>query len=233
MPLISCRNKHSPRIAGVPARRLVLPKLDAAALACWAFASLLLLAGSAYAGSREIEQAFVSPAELAERQCSICHGPGGQGANPGFPKLAGQNVDYLVKQIRYFKTGIRHGTMMLVQLRNLEEQEVPALARYFSSQRLIPAKLHDTALEAAGRSIYERGIVAAGIAPCAGCHGPRARGSQDIPRLAGQHAEYIGAQLVRFTDNSRSAGQSGRHPVAMDLEDDEIRAVSYFLSGQE
>ena len=198
---------------------------------CLAVAWLGLVSGQAAAGS--IEFSAASASEIVERQCSICHGAKGQGSNPTFPKLAGQNFDYLVKQIRNFKSGVRRGTMMWAQLQNIADLEILELARYFSNQPLTPSLLHDVALRKSGQDIHVAGLTARGIPPCAICHGPVARGQQHVPRLAGQHADYIAAQLNRFIDDTRANGQTGTHPVALLLADDEIRAVSYFLSGLE
>jgi cytochrome c553 len=198
---------------------------------CLAVAWLGLVSGQADAGAIEFPAASAS--EIAEQRCSICHGAKGQGSNPTFPKLAGQNFDYLVQQIRNFKSGVRRGTIMWAQLQNITDLEIPELARYFSNQRLTPSLLPGIALRKAGQEIYVGGLAARGIPPCASCHGPEARGNQHIPRLAGQHAEYIEAQLNRFIDDKRASGQTGTHPLVLLLTDEEIRAVSYFLSGLE
>jgi cytochrome c553 len=48
-----------------------------------------------------IPQAKVPP-------CSTCHGPNAEG-NAGFPRLAGQHAEYLVKQLVLFKSSQRSG----------------------------------------------------------------------------------------------------------------------------
>lgn len=57
-----------------------------------------------------------------------------------------------------------------------------------------------------GKVIYERGVAGAGIPSCAACHGLAGEGNEPmaIPALAGQHAPYLVAQLVRFADGKRS-----------------------------
>jgi cytochrome c553 len=52
-----------------------------------------------------------------------------------------------------------------------------------------------------------------------------------LPRLAGQHAEYLELQLRSYIARSRATDQALMHSVASNLSDPEIRAVSYFLSG--
>ena len=76
-----------------------------------------------------------------------------------------------------------------------------------------------------------KGNPAREIPASAVCHGPTARGGQMLPRLAGQHADYIELQLRRFIAHSRTTDQTLMHSVASKMTDAEIRAVSYFLSG--
>ena len=39
-----------------------------------------------------------------------------------------------------------------------------------------------------GKELFETGVPDRGIPPCASCHGAKAEGVADFPRLAGQHA---------------------------------------------
>ncbi len=170
---------------------------------------------------------------IATYRCGACHGPGGQGPNPIFPKLAGQNTEYLTRQIMNFKSGERKGAVMFYQLGDLSATDVKALAEHFSRQQLVPAAVADKALHEAGRKLYFEGNSMSVITACATCHGPAARGSGQMPRMAGQHAEYITEQIYRFIDSERLPGQAQRHPVGLVLTHDEIRAVSIFLSALE
>lgn len=175
-----------------------------------------------------------TPAQRAEGiatyRCSACHGPNGQSTNPIVPRLAGQNAEYLVRQIANFKTGARKGAVMFYQLGDLSSDDIVALADFFSRQRTIPGGVKDLTIDAAGRKLYFGGNAAASVTACSTCHGSDAHGGGLMPRLAGQHAGYIAEQLHRFVDSDRVAGQTQRHPVAALLTFDEIRAVSDFLS---
>lgn len=168
---------------------------------------------------------------IVGKHCATCHGPTGQSSNSQFPKLTGQNIDYLVRQLFNFKTRARKSSVMEAQVANLSGNDIELLANYFSSQRLIPDATPDLALAEAGRSVYMQGNPASGITACAVCHGPRARGGQLLPRLAGQHAEYIETQLRRYIELSRTTDQTLMHSVASKMTNAEIHSVSYFLSG--
>ena len=171
--------------------------------------------------------------EVAEKHCGACHGAKGQNATPEFPKLAGQTYDYLVKQIKNFQSGLRRGIIMSAQLKGVSEPDVLALAKYFSNQRLTPSPPQDEAPDTSGQKIYAEGVADVGMPPCATCHGPLAHGKLEVPRLAGQHADYLAAQLIRFCDERMPAGQTSRHPPPIRLTEDEIDSVSDYLASLE
>ena len=171
--------------------------------------------------------------EIVERRCVACHGPTGQATSPEFPRLAGQNTEYLTKQMFNFQTRVRRSAVMEEQMAELSGNDIEALARYFSQQRLVPDNVTDRQLLAQGRKVFFEGNPQQGVSACVSCHGPAARGAQMLPRLAGQHAAYLERQLRAFIDRSRTNDQASMHMVARSLTSDEIRAVAYFLSGLE
>jgi cytochrome c553 len=64
--------------------------------------------------------------------CLGCHGPSGEG-NGQFPRLAGQHPDYLAQQLAHYKDGSRKNGAMQAIAGNLSEEDIKALAAYFSS----------------------------------------------------------------------------------------------------
>ena len=170
---------------------------------------------------------------IATYRCDACHGLNGQGTNPMFPKLAGQNIEYLVRQIMNFKTGVRRGQVMFYQLGDLTATDIAALAEHYSRLKLVPAEVRDKELHEQGRKLYQQGNKSGAIPSCASCHGDDGRGRGSMPRLAGQHAEYIAEQIYRFIDTERLPGQTQRHPILDPMTHNEIRAVSLFLAAMD
>ena len=165
--------------------------------------------------------------------CAGCHGPAGQGPNPVFPKLAGQRPDYLFREMQKFRSGTRKGTMMQVHLGNLQDRDLAVLARYLGGLRRIPDADNGSPPDETGRLLYVEGIAARNLPACASCHGHGAHGdprAAPLPRLTGQHATYLESQLDRFLAGARLPGQAPSHPTANRLDDDEIGAVSRYLS---
>lgn len=169
--------------------------------------------------------------DIVSNRCSTCHGPTGQSSNAEFPKLAGQNADYMVRQMFNFKSHARKSNEMEKEMAGLTGNDIEELATYFSLQQLVAIPKQDQTLSEAGRSFYLSGDPERGISACAVCHGPKALGGRLLPRLAGQHARYLAIQLRHFAERSRTTDQTLMHLAASRMTEDEIWAVSYFLSG--
>lgn len=66
--------------------------------------------------------------------CAACHGADGNSPTPAFPKLAGQNDDYLVHALKAYRDKSRVNAIMNGQAANLSDQDIADLAAYFASQ---------------------------------------------------------------------------------------------------
>jgi cytochrome c553 len=67
------------------------------------------------------------------RACASCHGAKAEGA-AGFPRLAGQHADDLMRQLEVFRTPLRpHGVVMKNETRALEDEQMRAVAVYLQS----------------------------------------------------------------------------------------------------
>jgi cytochrome c553 len=74
----------------------------------------------------------------ATQLCAACHGPTGLGvndeANQATPTLAGQYADYIDRALRDYKSGKRKNPVMAGIAQGLKDEEIPALAEFFSRQ---------------------------------------------------------------------------------------------------
>lgn len=66
--------------------------------------------------------------------CAICHGTGGVNAG-GLPNLAGQSKDYVIGQLRDFRDGKRPATIMHQIAKGLTEEQIEAVAVFWSMQK--------------------------------------------------------------------------------------------------
>src|SRR5699024_8793854 len=71
--------------------------------------------------------------------CAACHGADGNSTSAEFPKLAGQNPNYIFEQLQLFKSGKRKNAIMSAQASALSEQDMKDVAVYFGSQETKPA----------------------------------------------------------------------------------------------
>lgn len=171
-----------------------------------------------------------TPEELVSERCATCHGAQGQASSPVFPSLAGQNREYMVKQLNDFKAGKRKSETMTPQVADLSSADIAGLAALFSAK---PAKVHrvgDEDLLAVGRYIYAKGNTWSGVPACASCHGADAHGTTTLPRLAGQNSRYLVLQLKEFSQRARTNDNAAMHLVASRLTEFEAKAVADYLS---
>ena len=166
--------------------------------------------------------------------CAACHGVDGNSVSPEFPKLAGQNAGYLVKQLKYFQDGERVNATMKAMAANLTEQDREDLAAYYSSQKeKIGAA--DPSLVEFGQKIYRSGNASSGVCACMGCHGPDGAGNPaaTYPALHGQNAPYVETQLRGFASGQRRNENAKRmmQGLASKMTDHEIRAVASYIQG--
>jgi cytochrome c553 len=67
--------------------------------------------------------------------CVTCHGPDGIGITPDYPNLAGQHADYLERALHDYKAGKRKNAIMAGIIATVKEEDIPALAHFFASQK--------------------------------------------------------------------------------------------------
>jgi cytochrome c553 len=196
-----------------------------------AIGALAFVSADAPARAQEPAAVAQQAEDTAIGVCGTCHGPDGNSTDPMFPRLAGQHAGYLVRQLKSFKEQTRGDPYAIAYMwgmaSGLSDETIDALAQYYQGQRTGPGKSHDPATITRGRDIFEHGVPSQGVPACALCHGPDALGSDQFPRLAGQHAEYILKQLASFQSNMRNIAVM--HGVAQNLRTPEMQAVADYL----
>ncbi|MDP1900543.1 MAG: c-type cytochrome [Rubrivivax sp.] len=169
--------------------------------------------------------------DIVQGKCFLCHGTAGESSSPVFPRLAGQNAAYVARQLVDYKSGKRRSTTMQPMVEDLSAEDFKALGAYFASRQAQGHPTDDNDLAQMGRFVFLRGNPYSGVAACAGCHGANGHGTEDLPRLAGQHAQYIENQLMLFNKRERTNDNAVMHGIAGKLTVLEVKAVSAFLSG--
>lgn len=190
-------------------------------------AALLCLQGAAWGadGAAQMQRGE----ELVMGRCFLCHGATGDSSSPLYPKLAGQNSEYMLKQLRNFKRGERESSDMRKVVADMDENDMQSVAFFFSRQQPSRGNSAYAEMRALGEKLFSQGDRARGLKPCRECHGDNGAGSATLPRIAGQHTLYIETQLTLFEERKRTNDNAQMQDVAKRLTTDEVRAVAEYL----
>jgi len=199
------------------------------------FVFCLLISISPYTYSSESPnkqaEGNVSEGQAKSAACQGCHGPDGNSFSPDWPSLAGQNANYLSRQIRDFQSGARQDPSMQSMVIGLVEQDIVDIAAYFAAQKV---KANAASNSAVGKKLYMGGNRYTQLPACAGCHGPNGTGNGPgaIPSLAGQKSGYVIKSMRDFKSGARSNDHNQiMQDIAAKMTEKEIEAVAQFLAG--
>lgn len=192
--------------------------------------TLGLLAGLAMPVLAATPEEMARAEEIVSGRCFLCHGMQGEAASAVFPRLAGQHAEYTARQLADFKSGKRNSDTMKPQSEDLTPSEMKALGAYFASKQVGGRPARDAELLAVGRYIFNRGNQYSGLPSCASCHGEKALGTPNLPRLAGQHPRYTEDQLKQFNKRERTNDNAVMHTIASKLTELETHAVAEYVA---
>lgn len=101
--------------------------------------------------------------------CKTCHGVDGQGFRGSFPmpRLAGQQPEYLANQLQAFIDRRRTNPVMFNVAHVLDPEMVKALGTHFKNLDPKPLASGRKSFPPEGKKIYEEGVPAANVPPCA------------------------------------------------------------------
>jgi len=182
---------------------------------------LCLMAGN----SQSAEGASGKFAAVAEiiSSCEVCHGEYGASTQQQYPILAGQEFYYLYVQLKDFKSGLRAGPIMGPLASAIEKDLMQLVAQYFSEQSW-PQYDYVTDDKRINASLT---IINAG--QCVACHLGTFHGSSRVPRVAGQHPEYLAKTMLDFKTKARN-NSPAKGTLMASFEDEQLMDVAYYLS---
>jgi cytochrome c553 len=128
--------------------------------------------------------------------CDACHEAGRSKAN--IPIIAGQQENYIAKQLQDFRSGDRKLEIMKWMSESLSPEELGPAAAHFAKKNW-PARVTNAAATPAPR----------GIAVCQACHAQNFLGAlqaegMTTPRLAGQSYDYLVESMRKFAEGERT-----------------------------
>jgi cytochrome c553 len=93
------------------------------------------LAGAALALLAAAVPATADPAagRAKAQMCQVCHGFDGLGKNPDVPNIAGDSQNYLVRQLKAFRSGERQHEQMSIIAQSLSDEDIQNLSAYYAA----------------------------------------------------------------------------------------------------
>ena len=120
----------------------------------WLAAGAAMLLAMAAPGARADEPDAITRAyaeKIAITVCGTCHGARGNSTQPKYPRLAGQNANYLAAQLKAFRAQSRGDPdaigYMWGMAAQLDDATITALAEFYAGQRAAPPLHPSTATE--------------------------------------------------------------------------------------
>lgn len=166
----------------------------------------------------------------AAQACAACHGADGNSVAAEFPRLAGQQQAYLLREMLDYKAGRRDSAVMGALLAGHAEADLVALAAYFARQTPAPGVVTRPELLARGKSVYLEGNDKSGVPSCDGCHEENGEGAKKFPRVAGQQVAYTLRQLADYAAGKRRNASKVMRTVAERLTREEAEAVAEYMA---
>jgi cytochrome c553 len=179
------------------------------------------------------QAANVTAGKAKAAVCAGCHGADGNGgADPTWPKLAGQDATYLAKQLKDFKSGARKDPIMAGMVAGLNEADTANLGAYYASLKASSGAARNAELAKAGEKLFRGGNLKEGVAACMSCHGPSGQGiAPRYPAVSGQKAVYTRKQLAAFKSGARKNDGEVMTRIAAKLSDADIEALAEYMAG--
>lgn len=211
---------------------------------------LMFAVGLTLSASFAFAEGNAATGQAKAAACAGCHGVDGN-SGAGFPKLAGQNAKYTIKQLKDMLptkdakgvevAAVRPNPVMTAMIAGLSQQDLEDIAAFYAGQKGQVGQANKELVEL-GQKVYQGGDPSKGVAACSACHSPTGQGNSaaGFPALGGQHADYTEKQLRAFRAAGRDDTTGDKRVndpnammrmIAAKLSDKDIQAVSSYISG--
>ena len=211
------------------------------------FCRLYLLAAAAWLVTSTAVAVDLEKGKEINGTCAACHGDQSAGGKKGeYPRLAGQRVAYLEKQLKSFRARTRINIPMFpyTQERELSDEDIKDVSAYLAgielSNRMPTYTGKEDALTkllmaekvmiipraegdlANGEAIYQK--------KCAACHGKSGKGRGMFPVLVGQYTSYLKRQADLYIKGDRPHDEEGVVGVLNTLKEQDIQDILAYLT---
>jgi cytochrome c553 len=167
----------------------------------------------------------ISAGERKHGFCATCHGINGRSFKVNYPILAGQTAPYILSQLFDFKEGRRSDPTMDAIVPQLSDGDMRDLAAFFAALEPYSSPSESDPIKAI------RGKKMAESAQCVSCHigGPDSAGGE-LPRIQGQHRNYIVKQLKDFRAGRRTNDGGLMHDITQSMTDADTEDLGNYFA---
>jgi cytochrome c553 len=114
------------------------------------------------------------------------------------PILDGQHAKYIEKQLHDLKKDLRIHAQMQSIAKTLDDKQISNLSKAFADKKWANSNpKSNPAIQEEGKNLVRKGN-------CTRCHGSELEGTYNIPRLAGQRAQYLKTTLLQYKNKERN-----------------------------
>lgn len=161
-----------------------------------------ILQGALIAGGLALSGAVFAATpsgEMLANTCAGCHGTHGNSQGPATPTITGISEDYFIDAMQAYQNDEGNPTVMNRIAKGYTEEEIQAMADFFSSQKFVAHKQEFNVNTA------KRGYILHNKS-CEKCHEDGGRSKEDDAGiLAGQWSPYVRWSLQDFISGKREA----------------------------
>jgi cytochrome c553 len=169
----------------------------------------------------------VDYAQRYAQLCASCHGADGKGAPNLAPSLAGQHSFYAITQLFLFKNERRNNAVMNALIKEFSNDDLRGFSDLIGK---FPALNAPSNADTPDPLRMTQGKELSNKHQCMSCHGGQLAGGQQVPRLAGQHEDYLKRVLTEFRQGKRLGYTNAMNEALVGLKQDELDTLAYFIA---
>jgi cytochrome c553 len=159
--------------------------------------------------------------------CAACHGANGRTPDPATPVLAGQPSLYVATQLFLFREGRRSNEAMTAVAKTLTDDDLRGFSDFIGTLPAVAAPASAAAPDAARMA---KGKALAEQHKCVFCHGANLDGGQQVPRIGGQHEDYLKASLRGFHSGTRPGYTQAMTAAMSQVPAADIDDLAYYVA---
>jgi sulfide dehydrogenase cytochrome subunit len=140
-------------------------------------------------------------ASMLANTCAGCHGTNGVSTGPAAPTISGLSPDYFVETMNGFASGDIKSTIMGRIAKGYTEDEIKAMAKFYTGKPFVKAKQNfDADMAKKGAKLHDK--------YCEKCHADGGQSAEDDAGvLAGQWTPYVNWTLADFQGDGREGSK--------------------------